>query len=194
MLQRLNIQNKLIRRLITSLLLLILISCKNNPTNFVGKFFFIDKSEIEGLYKSKNLDALFTLKDYSYFEPDYVGTSFETYYVIDIVAQNELNHKIHYLLFFDNNHVLCDTIKIPWGEIYSLNVEFENRIKGIAIGIFHKNDTHFEIKEVYEMNNNFRLKKLSNNVNIIKCPLPTELLSEENVGIEEYFKYNIVEP
>ncbi|KMQ69266.1 hypothetical protein ACM39_04000 [Chryseobacterium sp. FH2] len=174
------------------IILLLFNACKYQSQNIINSKLVIDKESVgNNFYKSKNLDQLFNVKNCIYFEPDYVGTSFDNYYVKNIVIQNTSKIKTHYILIFDNKDILRDTLKIPKNRVYSLNVKFENNKNGIALGVFEKPISYFKIDKNLELNNNLKLQPLSLNTKIIDCPLPIEFLSEENVGIEEYYHYGI---
>jgi len=179
--------------LLLQVLLLIIISCKQYQSqDLINSKFTIDKSSVkEDSYLSKNLDQLFKADGLTYFEPDYSGTAFENYYVKNIVIQNKSNRKSNYLLFFNKNNILTDTLKIPENHIYSLNVDFDNDKKGVAVGIFDLHKSYFKITNKFELNKNLKIKPLSINTKINHCPIPVELLSEENVGLEEHFTFGI---
>ncbi|WP_419868506.1 hypothetical protein [Chryseobacterium sp. CT-SW4] len=173
-------------------LLLIFIGCKFQSQDLINTKFIIDKKFTAGdMYASKKLDQLFNVSGYSYFEPDYVGTSFESYYVKNIVIQDKSKNKSSYLLFFDNNDLLKDTLHIKKDQLYSLNVEFGNGRKGISVGSFNEVNSYFKINKNFELTSNLKLKPISINTEIIKCPLPVELLTEENIDLEDHFTFGI---
>jgi hypothetical protein len=178
--------------LLLNFLMLLFIGCKYQSQDLINTKLTIDKENNNGeFYSSKKLDELFVIKGYTYFEPDNVGTSFDNFYIKNIIVQDKSNKKSNYLLFFDNKDVLRDTLKIPIDQIYSLNVKFTNNKRGIAIGTFDKNSSYFKINKNVELNNNLKLKPLPLNTKIIDCPLPIELLSEENIGLEDHFVFGI---
>ena len=107
----------------------------------------------------------------------------------NIVLKNSEKSTKHYLLIFGNNNILKDTLLIPNNEVYSLNVKFKNNKNGISLGFFDKNTSYFKINKHFELDKNLKLKLLPINTQIVDCPLPVEFLSEENVGIENLYKY-----
>ncbi|WP_370901147.1 hypothetical protein [Chryseobacterium gossypii] len=171
-------------------LLLIFNGCNYQSQNFINTEFVIDKQNVEdGFYNSKNLDALLKIKGGRYFEPDYTGTSFDNYYVRNIV--NDRSDKKNILLFFDKKNILRDTIQIPFHQVYSLNVIFGDNKNGIAIGMFDKKNNYFKINKSFALDKGLKLRPLPIDTKIIHCPIPVDLLSEENLGLEEYFTFGI---
>lgn len=176
--------------LLLQIILLLFNGCQYKSQNIIDSKLIIDQENIEnGFYKSKNLDQLFNIKNQTYFEPDYVGTSFEDYYVKNIIIKDGSNIKAHYLLLFDNEDILKDTLKIPKNQVYSLNVKFANHKNGISIGVFDEKTYYFKIFKNFSIDKNLKTTPLSLNTEIIDCPLPIEYLSEENVGIEDYYHF-----
>lgn len=179
------------RLLLLQLLLVVFIGCKKYQSqDLINTKLTIDKIDVRGdLYHSKNLDNLFAVEGYTYFEPDYAGTSFDNYYVKNIIVQDKSGQKSHYVLFFDNTDVLKDTLKVPNNEMYSLNVLFENNKRGLSLGTFNQKTSYFKINKNIELDKNLKLKPLPIATKIMKCPIPVELLSEENVGLEDHFAF-----
>ncbi|WP_333852017.1 hypothetical protein [Epilithonimonas sp.] len=180
--------------LLLQIILLLFNGCQYRSQNIIDSKLIIDQENIENdLYKSKNLDQLFNIKNQTYFEPDYVGSSFENYYVKNIIIKDGSNIKSHYLLLFDKEDILKDTLKIPKNQVYSLNVKFANHKNGISTGIFDEKTSYFRILKNFEINKKQKLIPLSLKTKIIDCPLPIEYLSEENVGIEDSYNFGINE-
>lgn len=177
--------------LLLQLLLIIFIGCKKyHSQDLLNSKFTIDKNNDKGgFFNSKNLDDLFAVKGYTYFEPDYTGTVFDDYYVKNIVVQDEKGKKSNYLLFFDHKDILKDTLKVPANQIYSLNVSFENNKKGLSFGTFDQKTSYFKISKNFELNKNLKILPLPITVKITEFPIPVELLSEENVGLEDHFTF-----
>jgi hypothetical protein len=179
------------RLLLVQLLLVVFIGCKKYQSqDLLNTKLTIDRVDVKGdFYSSKNLDNLFSVEGYTYFEPDYTGTSFDDYYVKNIVVQDKSNKKYQYILFFDNKDILKDTLRVPANQIYSLNVLFENNKKGIALGSFDQKTSYFKINKNFELDKNLKLKPLPVTTKIIECSIPIALLSEENVGLEDQFTF-----
>ncbi|MCY1660794.1 hypothetical protein [Chryseobacterium sp. SL1] len=179
------------RLLLIQLLLFIFIGCKKYQSqDHINTKFTVDKENIkDDSYSSKNLDNLFAAKGNTYFEPDYTGTSFDDYYVKNIVVKDQKGKKSNYLLFFDNKDILKDTLRIADDKMYSLNVIFDSNRKGIAVGTFDAKQSYFKIEKNFELDKNLKLKPIPVSSKIEKCPLPVQLLSEENVGLEEHFTF-----
>lgn len=127
---------------------------------------------------------------------EYSGTSKENFNckILGLFRNNK--HEKSYALFYDKNDVLRDTLNITNKDI-SLDILFENNKKGIALGNIKTTnikDVYFKITDLYEIDkNNIKLKKNNLNRKIIKCGIPIGYLSEEYVGIEDYFNYGIQE-
>lgn len=138
-------------------------------------------------FKSKELDRLFNLNNKKYFIPDIYGLNTDTYYIKPISIKDD--HEKSYILLYDKNDILRDTLSISNEYSYSINVRLENNKKGICLGRFKEENTFFEIEKIYEVSNKIKLKPISIETRILYCPVPVEYISEENVGIEDYFKY-----
>ncbi|MCW3161467.1 hypothetical protein [Chryseobacterium oryctis] len=173
-------------------ILFLLISCKYQSQGLIDKKLEIDKEIVnEEFYHSKTLNDLFHIQDATYFEPDYVGTSFPDYNVKDIVVHERSGNKKYYLLFFDKNNFLRDTLQVKENEIYSLNVIFSNNRKGLSVGNYNENNSYFKIIKNFELDKNIKVKSIPIDTKIINCPIPIELLSEENLDLENTFKFGI---
>jgi hypothetical protein len=179
------------RLLLLQLFLVVFIGCKKYQSqDLINTKFTIDKNNIkDDSYSSKNLDNLFAVDGYTYFEPDYSGGAFEDYAVKNVVVQDKAGKKSNYLLFFDNNDILKDTLNVPLDGMYSLNVLFENSKRGISLGTFDQKTSYFKINKNIELDKNLKLKPLPIATKIIECPIPVALLSEENVGLEDHFTF-----
>lgn len=167
---------------------------KVNTDQFIGKKLDIDLDCLsnDGC-KSNTLDMLFKKENYDYFLGDYRGTSQEEYYCYVLGLFKNSEHKDTYVLFFDNNDILRDTLRTTDKKI-SLNVEFDDNQRGLALGyVDTKNlkNIYFEITNLYQIDNNIKLQEIGLNMKIKNCPLPLDYLSEEYVEIEEYFNYDV---
>jgi len=144
--------------------------------------------------KSTLLDTLFKEKDATYFIADYAGgTDCTDYYfhILSLFKSSKL--KKVYLLLFDKDNFLRDTLSLSDKEV-SLEVSFENNEKGIALGYIDDTNLHnvyFEITNFYKITNRIKFQSLKLDTKIKKCSLPLKFLSEEYVGIEDYFKYGV---
>ncbi len=170
------------------LIITLFTKCNSQKVDYINRKFKIDLlsyNEKDGSFKSKKLDSLFNYHNAKYFIPDISGTQTDNYYIKVI----NINYKKIYLLIYDNNNFLRDTLLIPSDNVFSINAKLENNKNAICLGKFDKKNSFFEIHEIYELSKNLKLKKVKDNTNIIHCPLPLEYLSEENVGIENYYKY-----
>lgn len=115
------------------------------------------------------------------------GTKSENYYVKAIVVKGQKS----YLLVYDNDDFLRDTLSIPKYNVFSIDVEFEKSKHGISLGLFRESESYFEISKIYELSSKLKLKELPLSTKILKCPLPLDYLTEANVGIEDYYKYGV---
>lgn len=208
--QKRDIINKKIKLVLHfSFLFIFLISCngqdkktdklivESKKNNFIGKEFIIDQYNYKNdLFNSKKLDELFKKHNYSYLIGEYSGMAKENFHckIIGLFRNNKYENS--YALFYDKNHVLRDTLKITDKDI-SLDILFENDRKGIALGNIDTTnikDVYFKITDLYEIDkNNIKLKKINLNQKIIRCEIPVRYLSEEYVGMEDYFNYGIQE-
>ena len=74
--------------LLLNFLMLLFIGCKYQSQDLINTKLTIDKENNNGeFYSSKKLDELFVIKGYTYFEPDNVGTSFDNFYIKNIIQQ-----------------------------------------------------------------------------------------------------------
>lgn len=167
---------------------------KTDMKQLIGKKLDIDLNCLSNdKCKSSILDVLFKKVNYSYILGDYAGTNQEQYYCYILGLFNNSEYEDSYMLLFDNNDILKDTLKITNKEI-SLNVLFEDNKKGVALGkIENKNfkDFYFEITDLYEINEDVQLIKRDLNTNVLQCPLPLKYQSEEFIGVEERFDYGV---
>lgn len=186
-----SIKNNTMKKIINLLLVFILfVNCNSQEKNYIDTKFKIDKEKynsIDGTFKSENLDNLLSVKDGKYYISEVSGTKTKNYYITPVTIVNGKS----YLLIYNNQSILTDTLLIPKKNVFSINVEFENKKNGICIGIFNDEESFFKINSIYELSLKNKINKLSINTKIIKCPLPLDYLSEENLGIEEYYKYGI---
>lgn len=153
----------------------------------------IDKQYLsEDKFQSKKLDALFGVKEYLYLEGEYSGVSFNNFYCKIIGLFKKNSYEKSYVLFFDNNDILRDTLNVGEKNI-SLDVLFESNKKGVALGKMNINNlknTYFQITDLYELDDKkIKLKKIDLTTTILKCEIPIEYLTEEYVGIEDYFHF-----
>jgi hypothetical protein len=186
------IRTNKIRFLISLLLTIVFFhSCNSQQNKYIDtKFKYIQEFDSQGEYfTSKELDKLFNLTNQKYFIPDIYGLDTDTYYIKPISIKN--NHQKSYILLYDKNNVLKDTLSIPHVYSYSINVQLENNRNGICLGKFDEENTFFEIEKIYKVTNKVKLKPTSIDTKILDCPVPVEYISEENVGIEAHFKYGI---
>lgn len=145
--------------------------------------------------RAENLDILFNRQGYSYTISDYTGTSHNDYYCHILNLFKNSVYENSYVLFYDKNDILRDTLQLKDKKMV-LNVIFENNKRGIALGYFDDNDfnnVYFEITNLYILDNNIKLHKTSLETRIKNCPLPLDYLSEEYVGIEDFYNYGVKE-
>ncbi len=201
--QEQQIYNPLVQHLKFSFLFLLLIfSCKNQDkeqniitsnSNLIGKELKIDKYDFtDDKFRSKILDQLFSKKNYTYLIGEYSGTSKEDFYCKIIGLFKDNQYQKSYVLFFDPQNILRDTLDIQDKDI-SLNILFEQNKKGIAVGKMDTTDifnSYFQISDIFEVvTKPVKLQRLPIKTKILECELPIEYLSEEYVGIEHYFHF-----
>lgn len=160
---------------------------------FIDTKINIDKQYLsEDKFQSKKLDALFGVKEYLYLEGEYSGVSFKNYYCKIIGLFKKDSYEKSYVLFFDNNDILRDTLNVGEKNI-SLDVLFESNKKGVALGemdINNLKNTYFQITDLYELDDKkIKLKKIDLTTTILKCEIPIDYLTEEYVGMENYFHF-----
>ena len=143
-------------------------------------------------YKSKALDGLFNLKEKIYFEGDGVGTVQKDYHFKMIgVFENENKRDKSYLLLFDNNDILRDSLLLK-DEDVSLDVLFANNKQGIALGMMDIEKAYYKISDLYEINKKtFKLKKIDLLTRIETCSIPIEYLTEEYASLDLFFSFGI---
>lgn len=143
--------------------------------------------------KSPYLDTLFHKRDRTYLLSEDNGTNFDDYnfYIINVFH----NHKPEcgYILLLDNENILRDTLQFK-NEDISLDVVYKNAHKGLALGLLNDKDlynVYFRITNLYEITEELKIKSLALNTPILECQIPLKLLTEEYVGVEDYFSYGI---
>lgn len=181
--------------MLVGLMACLFFNCTSQPGGYIDGPFVIDKTFVgDDKYTSGKLDELFAIDHGIYFEPDYTGTSFKEYYVTYIVPQDNKPDRPGYLLFFDSKDILRDTLHVPSGQMVALNVVYEQQKKGIALGIFDPATSYFRIYRKLALSPGVKLTPLPLATRVESCPLPIELLSEEQVGLEAYFHYGTEAP
>ena len=173
------------------LAIVLLCSCNAQGNKYIDTKFVYKKQydKNNDYFKSKELDMLFNLNNEDYSLPDIFGLDAGIYYVQTIEIKD--NHKNYYILLYNENDILRDTLSISNKYVYSIDVRLENNKNGICLGIFDEENAFFEIEKIYEVTKEIKLKPLSIETKILDCPLPADYNTEANVGIEDYFKYGV---
>ncbi|GEM_PF-2074437 len=143
--------------------------------------------------KSPYLDILFHKRDRTYLLSEDNGTNFDDYNFYVITVFHKRKYECVYILLLDNERVLRDTLQFKKEDI-SLDVIYKNNHKGLALGLLNDRDlynVYFRITNLYEITEELKIKPLALNTPIQKCQVPLKLLTEEYVGVEEYFSYGI---
>ncbi len=140
--------------------------------------------------QDKPSDSVGFLIDEEYTVADYNGMQFPDYY-FKVVSYNKYMPNNHYLLLYDLNNNISDTLNITDKDV-SVNVTFKNNTSGVALGTVQAEDLNnirFNITDLYEIKN-LKFKQLTTqNPEIKNCEIPIQFQSEEYAGIEDYFTY-----
>lgn len=191
---KMKINRTKIKNYLISLFLAIFLpfSCNAYENQYIDtKFVYEEQYEQNNYYfKSKELDKLFHLHNEVYFLPDTFGLDTEFYYVRPIGIKGNL--KDSYILLYDKNDILRDVLPVANKYVYSIDVRLENNKNGICLGTFDEENVFFEIEKIYEVTKEIKLKLLPIETKILDCPIPADYNTEDNIGMEDYFKYGVL--
>lgn len=167
-------------------------SCNAYENQYIDtKFVYEEQYDRNNDYfKSKELDKLFNLHNEVYFLPDTFGLDTDFYYVRPIGIKGNL--KDSYILLYDKNDILRDVLPVANKYVYSIDVRLENNKNGICLGTFDEENVFFEIEKIYEVTKEIKLKPLPIETKILDCPIPADYNTEDNIGMEDYFKYGVL--
>ena len=183
-------------KLLVYIFIITFFSCKGQEKqdNLIDTKVNIDKLLFDDyIYKSSVLDRLFKQTHGLYIEGEKNGAmETEEFNCLIISILNNKKQPIKtYALFFDKKDVLRDTLSIANKDM-SLKVSLENNKKGIALGEMDLKKSYFKITNLYEISSKLiKLKKNNLATKILKCEIPINYLTEEYIGLEDYFDFGI---
>lgn len=193
-----GILQKMIREIYKFRFVLVFLTCffcKGQENDILNKPFLVeiysDKISTDEdlvVFESKKLNEILNENSKYFIQKGWQKTSQNNNIVTELLASNESDlSKIKSktstkYLFITQNNILKDTLKINKNFEYSIcQLDKQNTKNGLAIGKYKINGKreYFEIHQLFQIDNEGKIRKMKISTIIFDCPAPTDYIKDE---------------